>query len=135
MFEKATTSVRDRRMTYGFDGPVIETTDIYDGADVWHERIKVTCSHNNKSKRYEAYVSWCKASKRPGGYGVEQFAIFTDPNVLVHAESTGRFSDNKFNAFCAEVQRVCTGIAADEYNVSTAAELLRKAQGFAVVTV
>ena len=133
MFEKATTSVRDRSVTYGFDGPVIETTDVYDGADVWHERIKVTCTHSQKNKRYEVHVSWCKASKRPGGYGVEQFAIFTDPYLLVCAESTGRFSENKFRAFCVEAQRVCVAIANDEHNVSTVNELLRKARGFAVV--
>ena len=132
MFEHATITERDRRTTYSFNGPVSEEKDVYDGDDVWNERIEVTCSHNKDTKRYEAYVSWCKASSR-GNFSVEQFAIFTDPNVLVHTESTGRFSDNKFNAFCAEVQHVCISIAADTYNVSSAAELLRKAQSYSLV--
>lgn len=132
MFQHATITQRDRRTTYSFDGPVIEQKDVYDGADIWNERIKVTCSHNKDKKRYEAYVSWCKASSR-GNYSVEQFAIFTDPNVLVFAEATARFSENKFNAFCTQVQSECERIAADMYNVSTAAELLRKAQGYSLV--
>jgi hypothetical protein len=133
MFHTATTTYRDRRTTYSFDGPVIEEKDVYDGEDIWNERIKVSCSHNKDKKRYEAYVSWCKASSR-GNFSIEQHAIFTDPNVQLATAPTGRFSENKFEAFCTEVQRVCIDIAGDEYNISTAAELLRKAQGYAAVT-
>lgn len=134
MFTTATTSHRDRRTTFSFDGPVIEQKDVYDGEDVWNERIKVTCSHDKNKKRYEASVSWCKASSR-GNFSIEQHAIFTDPNVLVVTESTARFSEKAFEAFCSRVQRECIEIVNDEYNVSVAAELLRKAQGFAVAAV
>lgn len=133
MFHTATTSYRDRRVSYAFNGPVIEQEDIYDGAEVWNERIKVTCSHNKDKKRYEAYVSWCKASTR-GDFSIEQHAIFTDPNVLVVVEPAARFSEKTFGAFCERVQRECVEFAADEYNVSVAADLLRKAQGYAAVT-
>ena len=133
MFHTATISKRDRRVTYSFDGPVLESTP-EDGADVWNERIKVTCSHNKDKKRYEAYESWCKASSR-GNFSIEQHAIFTDPNVQLATAPAARFSENKFEAFCVEVQRVCTGMAGDEYNISVAAELLRKAQGFSTAAV
>lgn len=132
MFQHATITERDRKMTFSFDGPVIEQKDVYDGADIWNERIKVTCSHNKDKKRYEAYVSWCKASSR-GNFSVEQFAIFSDPNVLVSTMPVVRFNENKFNAFCAQVQSECASIAADAYNVSTAAELLRKAQSYSLI--
>lgn len=133
MFHTATTTYRDRRATYSFDGPVIEEKDVYDGEDIWNERIKVSCSHNKDKKRYEAYVSWCKASSR-GNFSIEQHAIFTDPNVLAVIEPTARFSEKAFDAFCARVQRECIDMAADEYNVSSAASLLRQAQGYAAVT-
>lgn len=133
MFTSATTTHRDRRTTFSFDGPVLASTP-EDGTDIWNERIKVTCSHNKNKKRYEAYVSWCKASSR-GSYSMEQHAIFTDPNVLVTSEPAARYSENKFEAFCSQVQSECISIAADEYNVSVAAELLRKAQGFMAAAV
>jgi hypothetical protein len=34
-----------------------------------------------------------------------------------------------------QVQRECTDIVNDEYNISVAADLLRKAQGFAAVAI
>ena len=133
MFNTATISKRDRKTIYKFDGPVLESSP-EDGAEVWHERVKVLCMHNADNKAYEAHVTWCKASER-NGFQIEQSAIFTDPYVLISSEYAGRYSANKFEAFCMQVQRECTDIVNDEYNISVAADLLRKAQGFAAVAI
>ncbi len=132
MFQHATITHRDRKTTFAFDGPAIpndESTGTYDN---WHERIKVTCTHDAKRKQYEAHVSWCKASER-NGYSVEQHAIFTDPYILVHSMAVGRFNESKFGAFCTSVQDVCIDIVNDETDISDVAQLLRKAQGYALV--
>lgn len=133
MFHTATISKRDRKTIYKFDGPVLESTP-EDGEEVWHERVKLVCMHNADNKAYEAHVTWCKASER-NGFQIEQSAIFTDPYVFVCLEYTGRYSANKFEAFCMHAQRECIDIVNDEYNISVAAELLRKAQGFSVAAV
>ena len=131
MFQNAKVQERDRKMTFDFDGPSIIMDDA--GPDEkWYERIKVTCAHNADKKRHEAHVSWCKASQR-GNFSIEQFAVFVDPYLLITSEPVGRFSANKFNAFCTEVQRLCHELVADEHNVSGVAELLRKAQSFSLV--
>jgi hypothetical protein len=131
MFQHATTTHRDRRVTFKFDGPVLESTP-EDGAEVWHERVKLVCMHNADNKTYEAHVAWCKASER-NGFVVEQTAIFTDPFALVATEPAARFSNNKFSLFCSNVQQLCTAAAADQNNVSAAAELLRKAVSYSLV--
>ena len=133
MFHTATISKRDRKTIYKFDGPVLESTP-EDGEEVWHERVKLVCMHNADNKAYEAHVTWCKASER-NGFQIEQSAIFTDPYVFVCLEYTGRYSANKFEAFCMHAQRECIDIVNDEYNISVAAELLRKAQGFSAAAV
>jgi len=131
MFQNAKVQERDRKMTFDFDGPSVVMEDA--GPDEkWWERIKVTCTHNADKKQYEAHVSWCKASRR-GNFSIEQFAIFSDPRALIAGVPAARYSANKFSAFCTEAQTMCIGLAADEYNVSTAAELLRKAQSFSLV--
>lgn len=131
MFQNAKVQERDRKMTFSFDGPAIDMEDA--GPDEkWYERIKVTCTHDADKKRYEAHVSWCKASQR-GNFSVEQSAIFVDPYVLLYLEPVARYSANKFSAFCAQVQRECVDTANDADNVSVAAELLRKAQSFGLV--
>jgi len=132
MFHTATISKRDRKTIYKFDGPVLAQEP--DDIEVWNERVKLVCMHNADNKAYEAHVTWCKAAER-NGFQVEQSAIFTDPYVLVSSEYTGRYSANKFEAFCMQVQRECVDIANDEYNISVAAELLRKAQGFSAAAV
>ena len=97
MFENATITERDRKMTFAFDGPAIEDSDQFEN---WHERIKVTCTHNASKKRYEAHVSWCKAAVRDNGFSVEQTAIFSDPYfLLTFSEPVGRFNQNKFSVF------------------------------------
>jgi hypothetical protein len=114
-----------------FDGPVLPQEK--DDIDVWHERVKVSCSHNADRKRYEAHVSWCKAAQR-NGFSIEQVAIFTDPYVLLfHSEPVGRYSDNKFEAFCANVRDLCVTIVNDETDVRDVAELLRKAVSYSLV--
>lgn len=118
-------------MTFIFDGPVIENHGEYDSR-VWHERVKVICSHNPRTKQYEADVCWVKASS-DRGYSVEQTAIFTDPFFTFFTEPVARFSANKFSSFCASVQAMCVALADDTSNVSGAAELLRKAQSFGLV--
>jgi hypothetical protein len=132
VFEKAKVTNRDRKVIYSFDGPVLESTP-EDGADIWNERIKVTMSHNKDKKRYEAYISWCKASSR-GAFSVEQHAIFTDPMVEFATASAARYSENNFGVFCSEVIAMANVIVADpELATGPAADLLRKAQGFVVV--
>jgi hypothetical protein len=101
--------------------------------EVWHERVKLVCMHNPDNKTYEAHVTWCKAAER-NGFQVEQSAIFTDPYVFVCLEYTGRYSANKFEAFCIHAQNECVDIVNDEYNISVAAELLRKAQSYSLVS-
>jgi hypothetical protein len=133
MFHTATISKRDRKTIYKFDGPVLDSTP-EDGEEVWHERVKLVCMHNADNKAYEAHVTWCKAAER-NGFQIEQSAIFTDPYVFVCLEYTGRYSANKFEAFCMHAQRECIDIVNDEYNISVAAELLRKAQGFSAAAV
>jgi hypothetical protein len=114
-----------------FDGPVLAQEP--DDIEVWNERVKVTCSHNADRKRYEAHVSWCKAAQR-NGFSIEQVAIFTDPYVLLfHSEPVGRYSDNKFEAFCANVRDLCVTIVNDETDVRDVAELLRKAVSYSLV--
>lgn len=113
-------------MTLSFDGPAIEDGDQFEN---WHERIKVTCAHNADKKRFEAHVSWCKASQRDG-YAVEQVAIFTDPYVLVAQEPVARFSEKKFDEFCAKAMTACEDIIADAGDATTAAQLLRTARGW-----
>lgn len=129
MFQHAITTYGDRKVTFAFDGPAIEDNDQFED---WHERIKVVVTHSQKNKRFEAHVMWCKAAERDG-YTMEQHAIFTDPYVLIAQEPVGRFSENKFNAFVARTQSECVAAAADVDNISGAARLLRKAQGFALV--
>ena len=131
MFQHATITRRDRKTIYKFDGPVLaqEPGDI----EVWHERVKLVCMHNPDNKTYEAHVTWCKAAER-NGFQVEQSAIFTDPYVFVCLEYTGRYSANKFEAFCIHAQNECVDIVNDEYNISVAAELLRKAQSYSLVS-
>ena len=131
MFENAKASYRDRKVSYHFDGPVIPSSE-QDGVEEWNERIKITCTHDSKKKVYEAHVSWCKAAQR-GGYAMEQSAIFTDPYLKLASEPAARFSENKFNAFCMQVQELCVAAVADELNVSAAAELLRKAKNYDLV--
>jgi len=131
MFQNAKFTYRDRKTTASFDGPALESTP-EDGAEVWHERIKVSFTHNKSKKAYEAHVSWCKAAERDG-YGMEQVAIFTDAYVLLATAPAARFSENKFEAFCAEVQGMCEIIASDTLVVGAAADLLRKANSFALV--
>lgn len=131
MFEHATVTERDRKMTFAFDGPALEQQE--SEHEEWHHRIKVTCTHNAKKKCYEAHVSWCKAAHR-GNFSVEQVAIFTDPYVLLmRSEPVGRYSDSKFSAFCAQVVHQCNEIVADESNTNDVAELLRQAQSFGLV--
>lgn len=131
MFQHATITIRDRKVTFGFDGPFLQKEE-WDTED-WHERVKVTVTHNADRKRYEAHVSWCKAAQR-NGFLIEQVAIFTDPySLLMRSEPVGRYSESKFNAFVVSVQAQCVEIAADELNVSDVAELLRKAQGYSLV--
>lgn len=129
MFQHATITHKDRKVTFAFDGPAISEPDDFED---WHARIKITVTHDSKKKRYEAHVSWCKAAERDG-YTMEQFAIFSDPYVLVCAEPTGRFSESKFSAFVARAQSECAALVDDETNISTAAELLRRARDFAAV--
>lgn len=132
MFEKATKVYRDRKVTYQFNGPELEPTP-EDGAEVWHERIKVTMSHNKEKKRYEAYISWCKAAER-NGFSIEQSAIFTDPYVEFATAPAARYSENNFEVFCSEVIAMANVIVADpELATGPAADLLRKAQGFVAV--
>lgn len=131
MFQHATITHRDRKVTMAFDGPVLPQEK--DDIEVWHERVKVSCSHNADRKRYEAHVSWCKAAQR-NGFSIEQVAIFTDPYVLLfHSEPVGRYSDNKFEAFCASVRDMCVTIVNDETDVRDVAELLRKAVSYSLV--
>lgn len=131
MFQHATITERDRKMTFAFDGPAIEDGDQFEN---WHERIKVTCTHNTRTKRYEAHVSWCKAAERANGFGVEQSAIFTDPYLLfMHSDPVGRFNQNKFNVFCSLVQHECISAVADNHDTRPVVELLRKAQSYALV--
>lgn len=131
MFEHATVTERDRKTTFAFDGPAIEDNDQFEN---WHERIKVTVTHSARNKRYEAHVSWCKAAVRDNGFGVEQTAIFTDPYfLLMFSESVGRFNQNKFNMFCAEVQRECVSAVVNSHDTRPVTELLRKAQSYALV--
>lgn len=129
MFQHAIVTHRDRKVEFAFDGPAIEDNDQFED---WRERIKVSVTHSQKNKRFEAHVMWCKAAERDG-YTMEQHAIFTDPYVLIAQEPVGRFSENKFNAFVACVQSECAAAAADVDNISGAARLLRKAQSFALV--
>jgi len=131
VFQHAKITYRDRRTTAAFDGPVLESTP-EDGVEVWHERVKVTMSHNKDKKRYEAYISWCKASER-NGFQVEQSAIFTDPFVEFATAPAARFSENKFEVFCTEVQAMCNVIVAGDLATGPAADLLRKANSFALV--
>lgn len=130
MFQHAKITYRDRRTTAAFDGPVLESTP--EDLEVWHERIKVSFTHNKTMKAYEAHVSWCKAAER-NGYGMEQVAIFTDAHALLATTPAARFSENKFEAFCTEVQVLCNRIVSDELVMGTAADLLRKANSFALV--
>jgi hypothetical protein len=130
MFQHATITHRDRKVTMAFDGPVLPQEK--DDIDVWHERVKVSCSHNKDKKVYEAHVSWCKASQR-NGFAMEQTAIFTDPHILISREPAARFNENKFATFCAQVRLLCAAAAADQNNVSAAAELLRKAESYNLV--
>lgn len=133
MFQHATTTTRDRKVIFGFDGPFLQKEE-WDTED-WHERVKVTVTHSTGRKRYEAHVSWCKAAQR-NGYSMEQVAIFTDPySLLMRSEPVGRYSESKFNAFVVSAQAQCIEIVADELNVSDVAELLRKAQGYAAAAV
>ena len=133
MFENAKASYRDRKASYHFDGPVVPSSE-HDGVEEWHERIKVTCTHDSKRKAYEAHVSWCKAAQRDG-YAMEQSAIFTDPYLKIASAPAARFSENKFSAFCTNVQEMCVAVVADELNVSAAAELLRKAKSYDLVKI
>lgn len=131
MFQHATITNVNRKMTLAFDGPMLpnDEHDTYE----WHERIKVTCTHNTTKKRYEAHVSWCKAAER-NGYGVEQHAIFTDPYLFIMCSApVGRFNENKFGAFCTEAQDRCMEMVNDANDTSDAANLLRKAVSFALV--
>lgn len=128
MFQHAHPTYKDRKVSFNFDGPFLEKEEWE--TENWHERIKVTVSHDPKKKCYEARVSWCKAAQR-GNYSIEQVAIFTDPYVLLmRSEPVGRYNENKFNAFVVAVQEQCNEIVADEFNVSDVADLLRKAQGW-----
>lgn len=133
MFENAEATYRDRKATYQFDGPAIPSSE-HDGVEEWHERIKITCTHNTKNKVYEAHVSWCKAAQR-NGYVMEQSAIFTDPYLKLASEPAARFSENKFNAFCMQVRELCAAVVVDELNVSAAAELLRKAKNYGLARI
>jgi hypothetical protein len=134
MFEKATKVYRDRKITYQFNGPVLESTP-EDGAEVWHERVKLTMSHDKDKKMYTAYISWCKAAER-NGFQVEQSAIFTDPYVQFATAPAARFSENKFELFCTEVIAMANVVVADpELAQGPAADLLRKAQGFVAAAV
>lgn len=133
MFEKATKVNRDRKVIYQFNGPILEVDVMNDGAEVWNERIKVTMSHNKDKKRYEAYISWCKAAER-NGFSIEQSAIFTDPFVEFATAPAARYSENNFEVFCSEVIAMANVIVADpELATGPAADLLRKAQGFVAV--
>jgi hypothetical protein len=132
MFQHATITERDRKTIYKFDGPVLESTP-EDGAEVWHERIKLVCMHNSDNKTYEAHVTWCKASER-NGFQIEQSAIFTDPYVLFATTPATRYSENKFRAFCSEVIAMANVVVADpELATGPAADLLRKAQSYSLV--
>jgi hypothetical protein len=131
VFEKARISKRDRKVTYSFDGPVLEQEpgDI----EVWNERVKLTMSHDKDKKVYTAYISWCKASER-NGFSIEQHAIFSDPYVQFATAPAARYSESKFEAFCSEVIAMANVIVADpELAQGAAADLLRKAQGFVAV--
>lgn len=131
MFQHATITERDRKMTFAFDGPMLEKEE--HEIENWHERIKVTCTHNATKKRFEAHVSWCKAAERDG-YTMEQSAIFTDPYLLLMAsDPVARFNQNKFNVFCDAVQRECMSAVIDSHDTRPVIELLRKAQSYALV--
>jgi hypothetical protein len=131
MFENAIATYRDRRVTYAFDGPVLEP-EACDGVEVWHERVKVSCDHDRDRKAYVARVSWCKAAER-NGYTMEQTAIFTDPLVEIFRAPAARFSEKSFDAFCANVQALCVAIEAEPELHGVAGELLRKARSFGLV--
>jgi len=133
VFHTATISKRDRKTIYKFDGPVLAQEP--DDIEVWHERVKLVCMHNSDNKTYEAHVTWCKAAER-NGFQVEQSAIFTDPYVLFATAPAARYSENKFEAFCLEVIAMANVVVADpELTQGPAADLLRKAQGFAAAAV
>ena len=128
MFQHAHTTHGDRKVSFNFDGPFLEKEEFE--TENWHERIKVTITHNAKKKCYEAHVRLCKAAQR-GAFSIEQHAIFTDPYVLLmRSEPVGRYNENKFNAFVAAVQAQCNEIVDDEFNISDAADLLRQARGY-----
>lgn len=130
MFEHAKTTHRDRKVTFSFDGPAVEKEEFE--TEDWHQRINVTVSHNPKKKCYEAYVRWCKAAER-NGYTMEQHAIFTDPLVLLmQSEPVGRYNENKFNAFVAQVQIECNRLV-DESVDTVAGTMLRHAQAWSVL--
>jgi hypothetical protein len=132
MFQHAKITYRDRKTTAAFDGPVLEATP-EDGAEVWHERVKLTMSHNKDKKRYEAYISWCKAAER-NGFQVEQSAIFTDPFVEFATAPAARFSENNFESFCSQVIAMVEAVAAtDDLATGAAADLIRKAKSYLLV--
>lgn len=130
MFQHAHVIHKDRKVTFNFDGPAVEKEE--GEIEEWHQRIKVTVTHNTKKKCYEAHVSWCKAAQR-GNFSMEQHAIFTDPHVfLIQSEPVGRYNENKFNAFVAQVQIECNRLA-DESIDTVAGTLLRRAQAWRVL--
>jgi hypothetical protein len=131
MFQYAHPVYKDRKVSFNFDGPFLEKEEFE--TENWHERIKVTMSHNKDKKRYEAHISWCKAAQR-GNFSIEQHAIFTDPRVEFATAPAARYSENKFEAFCSEVIAMANVIVADpELTTGPAADLLRKAQGWHLV--
>jgi hypothetical protein len=132
MFSTATRTERDRRVSYAFDGPVIDDPAYKDELEEWHVRYKITFSHNKTSKRFEADV-WKAAAATRNGYTMERFEIFSGSSGVIAVQSAARFSQSAFDKFIAYAMEVAIDTANNPDNVSRTAELLREAQSLAAV--
>ena len=130
MFQNAIKVEKDRRITYIFDGPEVEDQDV--PGEIWNRRVKISVTHMQNSKRFNAGVMRVLYCERDG-YAVERSAPFTEDYAIVLSEPVARFSAGRFQAFAMKALQECERIVNDESNVSNAAVILREALAFDLV--
>lgn len=130
MFKTATRTEGDRRVSYSFDGPVIESEST--DTEVWHVRYKITFSHSKQRKRFEADV-WKAAASTRDGYAMERFEMFSGNSAMIATESATRFSQAAFERFIHRSMHVCIGILEDPESEFAAAKFLREIQSLSAV--
>lgn len=122
---------KDRKVTWLFDGPVIESNE--GDSEVWRERVKVCFWHSPSTKKYYADVRSCCFTTR-NGYSMERTHIGGDPYTIFLAEEAPRFNVRQFNAFCAKAeqfsQELLTATPLEEVHLPVAVDLLRTAANF-----